>query len=98
MGFGPGGDRLVLITDGVNRMKLVAFWRDAIPTDFKATPNNVSRRIAAVLPITAELPPETAWVQSEQPVVVSGQGHMLSKTWSSAVTPTRSSMSSPWVR
>lgn len=74
MGFAPGEDRLVLITDGVNRMKLVAFWRDAIPADFKALPNASSRRIAGVLPITAGLPPDTPWVQSEQSVVVSGQG------------------------
>lgn len=74
MGFGPGEDRLVLITDGANRMKLVAFWRDAIPADFKTLPQVSSRRVAGVLPITAGLPPETAWVQSEQSVVVSGQG------------------------
>jgi hypothetical protein len=51
MGFGPGQDRLALITDGVNRMKLVAFWRDGIPADFKAVPNTSSRRVAGVLPI-----------------------------------------------
>ena len=74
MGFAPGEDRLVLITDGVNRMKLVAFWRDAIPADFKGLPNASSRRVASVLPITAGLPTDTSWVQSEQSVVVSGQG------------------------
>ena len=74
MGFGPSEDRLVLITDGANRMNLVAFWRDAIPADFKALPHVSSRRVAGVLPITAGLPVDTPWVQSEQSVVVSGQG------------------------
>lgn len=74
MGFGPSEDRLVLITDGANRMNLVAFWRDAIPADFKTLPHVSSRRVAGVLPITAGLPVDTPWVQSEQSVVVSGQG------------------------
>ena len=30
MGFGNDEDKLVVITDGAKRMKLVAFWRDAI--------------------------------------------------------------------
>lgn len=33
MGFGNDEDKLVVITDGAKRMKLVAFWRDAIPAD-----------------------------------------------------------------
>lgn len=35
MGFGNDEDKLVVITDGAKRMKLVAFWRDAIPADAK---------------------------------------------------------------
>ncbi|MCA0404783.1 MAG: hypothetical protein LCH39_01355 [Proteobacteria bacterium] len=75
MGFGPKNDeRLVVLTDGVNRMKIVAFWRDAIPADFQQKPGTKSRRIAGQMPITAGLPPETPWVQSEQSVVVNGWG------------------------
>ncbi|MCS3152305.1 hypothetical protein NXX77_00010 [Phocaeicola dorei] len=33
MGFGQDKDKLVVITDGSKRMKLVAFWRDEIPSD-----------------------------------------------------------------
>lgn len=32
MGFGDDEDRLVVIADGQNRMNLVAFWRDDIPS------------------------------------------------------------------
>lgn len=31
MGFGEGSDELVVITDGADHMKLVAFWRNEIP-------------------------------------------------------------------
>ena len=31
MGLGDDPDKLVVITDGADRMKLVAFWRDQIP-------------------------------------------------------------------
>jgi hypothetical protein len=74
MGFGPGEDKLVVLTDGSNRMNIVAFWREAIPADFKQKPGTKSRRIADQLPITAGLPADTPWVQSEQSVVVNGQG------------------------
>jgi hypothetical protein len=74
MGFGPGEDRLVLITDGRNRMNLLAFWRDQIPADFKGLPGAGSRRLASTLPITAGRSADTPWLQSEQSVVVSGRG------------------------
>lgn len=74
MGFGNDSDRFVVITDGSNRMKIVAFWRDKIPTDFKQQPGTKSRRIADQMPITAGLPKETLWIQSEQSVVVNGFG------------------------
>ena len=35
MGFGDDEDKLVVITDGAKRMKIVAFWRDNIPSDAK---------------------------------------------------------------
>ncbi|MBL0089889.1 MAG: hypothetical protein IPP44_25680 [Ideonella sp.] len=74
MGFGADEDRLVLITDGANRMKLVGFWRDAIPAGHKPPDGARSPRVAAQLPITAGLPADTPWVQSEQSVVVHGWG------------------------
>jgi hypothetical protein len=74
MGFAPHADRLVVITDGANRMHIVAFWRDAIPPEFVQKPGTLSRRIADQFPITAGLPEDQAWIQSEQSVVVRGWG------------------------
>ena len=71
MGFGPDDDKLVVITDGAKRMKLVAFWRDEIPADAKASATG-DPRVAGVFNITCGLPESTEWVQSEQSVVVGG--------------------------
>ncbi|MFO0110365.1 MAG: hypothetical protein ACK52W_07520 [Alphaproteobacteria bacterium] len=74
MGFGANEDKLVLITDGANRMKLVAFWRDAIPTDARPVPGALSDRIADQKPVSAGLSLERPWLQSEQTIIVSGYG------------------------
>jgi hypothetical protein len=74
MGFGPDEDHLVVLTDGVDRMKVVAFWRDEMPADFVQKPGAKSRRIAGQIQITAGLPLDTKWIQSEQSVVVNGWG------------------------
>ena len=74
MGFGNDEDKLVVITDGANRMNIVAFWRDEIPDGFKQKPGTKSNRIADQLPITAGLPKTQKWVQSEQSVVVKNYG------------------------
>ncbi|WP_205959734.1 hypothetical protein [Flammeovirga aprica] len=47
MGFGGDEDKLVLIADAdENGTKLVAFWRDQIPSNFKQKEGTKSRRIA----------------------------------------------------
>lgn len=74
MGFGDNEDKLVLITDGSNRMKLVAFWRDGIPADARKVPGALSDRIADQKPVTAGISEQRAWLQSEQTIIVSGQG------------------------
>lgn len=74
MGFGDTEDKLVLITDGANRMKLVAFWRDTIPADARTVPGARSPRIADQKPVTAGISEQRAWLQSEQTIIVSGQG------------------------
>jgi hypothetical protein len=74
MGFGPDRDHLVVITDGANRMKVVACWRDTIPEGFVQRPGTRSRRIADQIQITAGLPHDAPWVQSEQSVSVFGWG------------------------
>lgn len=74
MGFGHDPDKLVVITDGADHMKLVAFWRDLIPANFKQLQNTKSRRIAGQIQITCGLPAETEFVQSGQSAVVGGYG------------------------
>lgn len=77
MGFDKDDDKLVLITDGQNRMNLVAFWRDGIPETHQQKAGAKSRRIAGLIPIKAGLPEDREWVQSEQTIVVNGWGAFL---------------------
>lgn len=74
MGFGDDADKLVVITDGSDRMKLVAFWRDKIPGDAVPREGAKSPRIADQIPVTAGLDPLPKFIQSEQSVVVNGFG------------------------
>lgn len=67
MGFGNDPDKLVVITDGAKQMKLVAFWRDAIPLGFTG-------RIAGQIQVTCGFDPLPEWIQTEQSVVVKGYG------------------------
>jgi hypothetical protein len=47
MGFGDDPDKLIVIADAAETgTNAVAFWRDAIPADFKQKPGTKSRRIA----------------------------------------------------
>ena len=77
MGFGDDEDKLVLITDGQNRMNLTAFWRNEIPASHQMKEGTKSRRIAGYIPIKAGLPEDKPWVQSEQTIVVSKWGAFL---------------------
>ena len=52
IGFGDGEDKLVLIPDADDPVKLVAFWRDEIPADFSQKPGTKSRRIADQIALT----------------------------------------------
>jgi hypothetical protein len=74
MGFGQDSDKLVVITNGADRMNLVAFWRDEIPKDFKQIEGAKSKRIAGQIPVTAGLSPLPKYIQSEQSVVVDEYG------------------------
>jgi hypothetical protein len=74
MGFGGDPDKLVVITDGADRMKLVAFWRDKIPNWFRQRPYAKSLRVAGLIHPTFGLPPEPGLFQSGQSVVVDGYG------------------------
>ena len=70
MGFGPGEDKLVVITDGSKVMNLVAFWRDAIPADAQEI-EGLSKRIAGLIQ-TQFGQPDLSEAQSEQSVAVMG--------------------------
>ncbi len=88
MGFGDDPDKLVVITDGAKHMKLVAFWRDAIPEGFVQKPGTASRRIAGQIQATFGLPaPLPEWLQSEQSVVVSGYGAFVVNNLPTTVDP-----------
>ncbi|NLD06247.1 MAG: SYNERG-CTERM sorting domain-containing protein [Synergistaceae bacterium] len=79
MGFGDDQDKLVVITSGGSQMKLVAFWRDEIPTGLE--------RKADEIPVTCGLDPLPEWIQSEQSVVVSGYGAFVVNNMPSTVAP-----------
>jgi hypothetical protein len=70
MGFGPDEDQLVVITDGASKMRLVAFWRDAIPAGWQQRPGASSPRL--VDQIDVEMGPGIDVVQSEQSVAIYG--------------------------
>src|SRR5437879_6165885 len=70
MGFGPDEDKLVVITDGAKKMRLVAFWRDAIPTGAKERAGVPSAR--TVDQIEVDVGPGIEIVQSEQSVATYG--------------------------
>lgn len=70
MGFGPDEDKLVVITDGAKKMRLVAFWRDQIPAGWMPKREMPSPRI--VDQIEVDMGPQTEIVQSEQSVAVYG--------------------------
>ena len=74
MGYNDKEDKLVIITDGTNRMNIIAFWRDEIPADARQVPGMNSKRIADIMPITAGLDKNVPWIQSEQSVAVNGWG------------------------
>ncbi|HMO45653.1 MAG TPA: hypothetical protein PKB14_06435 [Rubrivivax sp.] len=70
MGFAPGEDQLVVITDGAQKMRLVAFWRNDIPAGWQQRPGTASPRIADQ--IRVEMGPGIDTVQSEQSVAIYG--------------------------
>ncbi len=87
MGFGNDADKLVVITDGAKRMKLVAFWRDKIPEGFVQKPGTASRRIAGQILVTCGFATLPEWIQSEQSVVVFGYGAFVVNNIPQTVDP-----------
>ncbi len=70
MGFGPDDDKLVVITDGAKKMRMVAFWRDRIPEGWKQKPGTQSPRVADQREVDFGAGIDT--IQSEQSVAVYG--------------------------
>ncbi|WP_405488697.1 hypothetical protein [Nocardia sp. NBC_00511] len=90
MGFDGNSDELVVITDGSDHMKLVAFWRNKIPDGFQQKPGTKSNRIADQKEVTAGLPdPKPEFIQSEQSVVVNGYGAFVVQNIGSGGEPDR---------
>jgi hypothetical protein len=80
MGFGGFPDKLVVIADGADRMKVLAFWRDEIPADFKQRPGTKSRRVAGQIEINCGLSPAPAFMQTDNSLVVSGYGAFVANS------------------
>ncbi|GMG86229.1 hypothetical protein MNKW57_05500 [Biformimicrobium ophioploci] len=51
MGYGEDADRLVLIPDAGDPVKLLAYWRDKIPDDAKQLPGRDSKRLAGEIAV-----------------------------------------------
>jgi hypothetical protein len=75
MGWGPNEDHLVVIADGTRGNQLLAFWRDAIPSDWKGLPG-YDRRVVGVTPITFGVSPNEV-VQVENAALVYGYGAFM---------------------
>ena len=73
LGFGPGEDHLVVITDGDTVMNVEAFWRDGIPAGWVEPVDALSNRTAGKIRVDMGDPGITA-IQSQQSVVVGGTG------------------------
>lgn len=71
LGFGPREDELVVIADGMPKMNVVAFWRNAIPKDHKQQPGTKSRRIAGQIAVRMG-DEEVPFIQTEASLGVAG--------------------------
>jgi hypothetical protein len=84
MGWGPNEDHLVVVADGTRGNKLLAFWRDAIPADWKGLPG-YDRRVAGVTPVTFGVSPHEV-VQVENAALVYGYGAFMNNFDNSFIT------------
>ena len=81
MGFGPDDDKLVIIADAGDPIKIVALWRDEIPEDFQQKPGTKSRRIADQLALTIGVPATIEW----SPHVYGNGVMMMASAWPNPV-------------
>lgn len=86
MGFDADEDKLVVLTDGARKMRLVAFWRDGLPPGWRQRKGTLSSRIADQ--ITVDFGPDFPIVQSEQSVVAdSGDAFVINSILSGGAKP-----------
>lgn len=71
LGHGPGEDELVVITDGMPQMNIVAFWRNEIPAHHPQLPGTASRRIAGQMAVRMG-GVKAPYIQTEASVAVAG--------------------------
>ncbi len=73
MGTGPGQDKFVVITDGLDLMNVDLFWRNKVPKNWRGLGDGQSRRQACEYPVRFGDPDATTAL-SEQSVAVRGYG------------------------
>lgn len=61
MGFGDNEDHLVVLTDAGNPVKIMTFWRDAIPADAKQVKGAATKRMAAATKIDFPVATTVEW-------------------------------------
>ena len=81
MGFGPDDDKLVVVADAGEQIKIIAFWRDEIPQGFKQKPGTKSRRITDQLPLKIKVPATIEW----SPHVYGNGVMMVASAWPNPV-------------
>jgi hypothetical protein len=81
MGFGSDDDKLVVVSDAGEQIKVIAFWRDEIPQGFKQKPGTKSRRIADQLPLKIKVPATIEW----SPHVYGNGVMMMASAWPNPV-------------
>ena len=79
MGWGSNEDHLVVIGDGSDGNHMIAFWRDAIPADWKGIEGH-DRRIAGDVPIHFGVSKDEQ-VRLENAPVVYGYGAFFNNTY-----------------
>jgi hypothetical protein len=80
MGFGPDDDKLVVLADAGEEIKVIAFWRDEIPQDFKQK-SGTSRHIADQLALKIKVPATIEW----SPHVYGNGVMMMASAWPNPV-------------
>lgn len=86
MGFGNDPDKLVVISDGSKRANLLAFWRDAIPSD---STHNKKERLAGKITVNCGnySGNDSNFLQSYHSLAVCGYGAFFANTINGYTTP-----------